>query len=852
MLHSIVTIALLASIAVAYNPAFPFGPEATVWHSNAVNKADFEKNSELEFLAPHLKGASPMKDGARKCNLVARSKELPHRRCVDAAMLRWTVEGDQLKAASLDFAYGIPEGIDNTFGLPSVWLEIHNAVAEDGVTSLVGSPSSKPLGRARSSTGVNHPSFNDLSWPETFKKTTALPASFWIKLIFDPQVISSYVYEFNPRIDPEVYKSGVSYDLTPRNNTMHVHFMFKLLKEKLSVWMHRKSPVAPFFMSVIHHREDADLTEDLDLAHLLVEPKLYDSNSFGLDMELDESLYASLENGIVELVAHFFEPERAVTATVTVPNLRKELRQLMAKSDKVASATFETTSSNPAVKPVAIRLSYHKETKFVGMHVLQSEPLENIEISVEQVYGQANGDKTDSGRKLLLREADAIVPFYSRTSPVQYGWFDALPSDEKSMQDAEQNNKDVFDGPVAFTVRYDPASHQHDAQHETIPAKVPTMKSRMIKKWARLSGAFLERIDLDPVIGGTDASQVVGQAAPLSLVALRKGEKLASISYNSMLSFSRLENTTWTSLIKAHGNEHAEHVKAAHLHESADNFLIFSAVILGHLLDESTNYRVQFDTFLTNTVRLPVMYNDEELALFDFEPTISHEAKRMKELWNVEFDVLSKLSNDGILPTVFSRDDFNKVRTQLESRLLNISGELTLVPVIDLFPHEDNPSVVLKFDDEEHEIAVVAHRDISGVSGDILSRRITMDLGANEKTGVEFLLQHGALPAGARPALHLLVNDGEFVAHLMESEESREEVIGTLNEDVSASGNADRKKKSSFCKVIEERYQLVNKVQAPTKSKNISPEVASLAARLKEQHAKIVDVHHKYCKNEGF
>ena len=765
MMHAgriLLFLALAASGCLAYNAATPFGPTPLVLvrdftQEEMRSRGDARVTMVTETTKQSLDVAFP-------CKANKRSPYLHQRRCLNGGILTWTLNGDTIGVVMLDMTKHV--GPEAGFALPEVTLELWHT-NEAAVA---------PFASVSSTTPFDYATYGDLKWPSEWRELRSLPVNFRVRLVFHPQIVSSYIYTFEGKIPQEMFDNRVSYDLYPSNNTMGVHFMMKIHPEeddsaapndgsertrKVSVWAQRKAPVPPFFLQLLvpDYKEPAGEAgnsagaDDDQFGELHVIPHEYSSNSFGMDLELTDAAFEGLRSSKdVTVAVHFFEFPREKTAEAVVPNLRTLLTSLAAGTAVNQVKTHIVPTSVPGLD---IRISHQAHTGFFGLHVLQPEPLENVEVSM--YTADAKNPKDSARYRVVLRENDAVVPFYSKTSPVQYGWHDAIPG--KPSQVTDDAGVDAFDGPVAFVVRFDPISHRHDDQHPIVSSPSALNRGRMLRKWARLMGANVFNVDLDPVFSATG---VVGMTAPVLLTGreVHKDSAIATIPYLSMLAHSKIANSTWVAVLRNFSGEHMDHVKDYNMHEDANQFLHFAAIILGHLFEETTNLRTEFETFAQEGPRLPVTYPQEILKLFDFDPAVSHEVKRQDSLWNKEFEVIEKLVQRGAISSSVTREDFIRVRSHLETRLINISEELTLVPIVDLLPHDDHPSVQLRFDDTTNNLELVATR---AIEKDSSARRLTIDLGTGVKSPLEFFIQHGIIPDGARKAFHWLHDERIFV-----------------------------------------------------------------------------------------
>jgi hypothetical protein len=546
----------------------------------------------------------------------------------------------------------------------------------------------------------------DLQWPGSLNGVSALHSEMHLELLVNHQETTTFTYTLETGIPSDVYDSEEMYDLQPHNSTMLTKFMVQVRKEpspKLSVWVSRK-PIAPDFTLIVSL--DGEIFAQANIAH---DPTSTDALGFDVDVS---GVTGRLLQNRVDLVVHFYEVPRTHVGVVSVENLRNTIEELRADDKPLSSLTLDTDQPR-----LQLQLQHHKGSGFIGLRIVQPGPMDDVQLSLYRLAGNEQ-------RTLLLREGDDVVPFYPPSSELQYGWDDALPAARDAMT---VDGVDYFSGRVEIEVQYNPGK-----QSEHTIAKD-------LERWITTNGGSTGKLDLS-FLNNKDHS-FASRHVLVSPHRIEEGELIARVPYSALVTSSSIERSSWGKMLAEHGLKHKAHVETNNIHSDATKVLQLTVAVHSQLFDESMNFRPYFNTFTTSANQLPPYFTDDEVALFSFEPGAMREFKRMKDLWDAEFATLEEVSEK--LPRAFTRDTYFRVRSQVETRLLNMSGELVLAPILDLLTHDDTPNAAVEYNDEAHMIVISAAAPIPA------GTPITIDFGHKQKSALDFLIQFGFVPPKA-------------------------------------------------------------------------------------------------------
>lgn len=628
------------------------------------------------------------------------------------------------------------------------------------------------------------------AWDGKHASVNGLPTLLMAEVTLQHQDVTSFVYTLEDGLPADVFDTNQMYDLTPYNTTMLTKFMIKVDKTsgaKLSLWVSRK-PISPSFTLIM-------VVDSKVFAQFNVKGDDESADALGFDVDVSENTGSVLKSRI-DFIVHFYERPRAKTAVVTIPNMRAAINDLKAKDAPRSFKDFE--SSTPRL---AIRLQYIRASNFVGLKVKQVEPMQSLQVSLYRV--------ADGERRLFLREDDEVVPFYAADSDVLYGWDDALPPHDTNVT---VDDVDLFDTAVEVELRYDAAPK--DAQGV----------GAQLNRWLQTYGGDASTLDM-----GYLAQKEHSWKArhPLRLKhAVEANQEIARVPYQCLVTSSHIERSEWSKLIRSKAEAHDDHVKSNNIHADAPRIMLLAAAVAMQLFDESNNFRVYFNTFATSAHRLVVDYTDEELAAFAFEPAVKREAQRMKALWEKEFETLTAAAD--LLPRPVSKDQYYRARSQVETRLLNLTEQLVLVPVVDLMTHDAAPSAKVEYNDELHMVRIIASSDMA--AGDA----VTIDFGANEKTALDFLIQFGMVPAQTVKAVPMTV--GEQTVYLTDTADSWTNVASVINKETAEDDRDDEAGvKAGEAELREQVKKRFSELPAQVSAGAAVPEnVKSMAASLLE------------------
>jgi len=581
------------------------------------------------------------------------------------------------------------------------------------------------------------------------------------------------------------------------------------------LWVNRKPPMPSFELLLV---VDGEV-----IANANVVADKVGTDALGFDIHLTGETLDALRTRHVSVVAHFFERHREKVALATVENMRTAINQLKKTTD---FRTFESSVHN-----LKVRLHYTPGTGLLGLKVLQPEPMSAVLITL--YYMDADGS-----RRVMLREEDDVVPFYpDQTNPLQFGWDDAIPTDPAAVT---VDGKDFLDQPVEIEVAYNPIKGSPKEEAST---------GVLLQKWIGNYGGDASNLDLH-YLDTPDHSHAVKHHVRTH-APVDTGHVIASIPYACLLTANHVERSIWAPILNKSVTRHEAHVKSQQIHPSARRIMELTIAVLLHLFEESTNFRLYFNTFGVTGHKLPLFYSEAEMKLFDFDSELKTEVNRMKALWDIEFQVLEEASS--MLPRHVTKDQYFKVRSQVEARLLNLSSSLVLPPVIDLLTHSDDPSAIVEYDDHQNAAFIVARRDIPhrGI--------VSVDFGRLQKTKFDFLLQFGFVPPGAIDAVAIRVDN---VAHpvnryLTRAKDSREAIVRALagatpDEDPEADDGEpllSRDDREAALKAFETivRQKLTAMPQAVNAADKLKgSRVAKYAERLLQSEREVLNEHLKF------
>jgi hypothetical protein len=610
----------------------------------------------------------------------------------------------------------------------------------------------------------------DVEWPAGAHTVSALPEEMLVELLVDHQEVTTFHYTLAKGIPAAIYDSGEMYDLQPHNSTMLTKFMVKIVKKptpKMSLWVSRK-PIAPDFTLII--AVDGEILAQANIEH---DPQ--SSDALGFDLNIDNEVGRLLQKQ-VDIVCHFYEKPRKEVAVAIIENLRHTLEELRRSDRPLATTTIETSSPH-----LRLRLEHHRDMGFFGLKVLQPGPMDNVQVSL---YGSVGGE-----RRLFLREGDDVVPFYPSEGDLQYGWDDALPVEPAAMT---VDGVDQFDGKVEIEVAYNPG---RKADHTV---------SGSLRRWIINNGGKVGALDLaflDQKNHSYERRHVLTNAQPLQV-----GEVVAAIPYSTLVTSTAVERGKWGKMLSNASRKHGDHILQNRVHADAAKVMMLTLAVHMHLYDESMNFRPYFNTFTTSANKLPPFFTQDEIALFDFDPSIRNEFERMADLWKVEFETLESISEK--LPRAFTKQSYYMVRSQVETKLLNISGELVLAPIVDLLTHDDTPNARVEYHDDAHTISIVAAEAIPA------GTPITIDFGAKDKSALDFLIQYGFVPPKTVEATIIDVPD-LGLSYITEDGASRTALVKRLQQHRGGDDDDDGAAAGDVAAAIDKRFAELSKIPQP-------------------------------------
>jgi hypothetical protein len=649
--------------------------------------------------------------------------------------------------------------------------------------------------------------------PKPTERSLALDAAEFgaantqLTLTVAPQDVTSFAYHLEEGLPADLVSSGQKYDLVPRNSTMLTKFMVQVTGKTLSVWVTRKPPTPHFTLMV--------QSGGVPLTHVNIQSGAGTSDALGFDLPMAPEDLAALKGKSVTFAVHFFEAAREVATTATINNLRATLESL--SQEGAAAATLDVPTT---VDGLALQLHYHKAAGFMGLKVLQAEPMAAFLMTLYRV---------EAGTKvILLREGDDVVPFYAdRKQPLQYGWDDALPTNASAMT---VGGVDLLASTVFAELSYD-----------KLP-KAEAGTGAQLKRWVKSYGGDVEQLEL--AFLDTAGHSYERKHQLITTHPVKAGEHAGIVSYSNFFPVEFAQRGAYATHLGARLAEHARHVAKENIHPEAQRIMLLSVSVLLQLYEESTNYRPFFNTFAASAYKIPAFYGAAELAAFAFDPEVALEVARSTALWAVEFGVLDAAKAQ--LPRPFTKDGYFAVRSQIETRLFNISGNLVLTPVVDLMTHDDDANAELRFHDEQNKVTVTALRDVAAGAA------LTFDFGVKAKSKADFLLQFGIVPPEAADVV--IVNVGADKYRLTKEKASFGFIADAMAALAAAAGDDDDGAAVTRNQQAIARQDLEAQVARRHKAlpaevataAGVAPRGADLAARLLASQREVLSRHMTY------
>ncbi len=642
--------------------------------------------------------------------------------------------------------------------------------------------------------------------PEALQVVEHLPPDVAVTLAFAPQYTSSFVATVEQGLPRAVVDSGSMHDLVPHNSTMGMKFVFRVHervgeKRLMSVWASRKPPLPDFTLILA--------VDGKVHAQINIESDSNSTDAQGFDVDISPVLDDMFDSPVT-FVAHFYEPRREHVAHLRVPNLRSLVKELSGASE-ATERTLPTTAQKLALR------FYARPGSNLGFSVLQPGPMRDLLISMYYL-DPATGERT-----LFLREGDLLVPYSAHHDRQQYSWDDAIPAAVEAMT---SDGQDFFDATFEFDIAYNTPQGRWDAGF-------------LLQEWVASYGGDASAVDLG-YLGG-ERHSFHSKHVLKTTRAVEEGQPIVTVPYDTLLTTAHIARNQWIHALENFTAAHSEHVKAKNILPEARKVMEMSAVVMLQLFDESTNFRVLFNSFRASSYKLPVLFSEAELAVFGFDADIAHEVKRMQDLWAVEFDTLA--SATGRLPRAFDKQDYFHARAQVEMRLINLTEQLVLAPVLDLPTHDEDPSAVLEYDDAQNRAVLVARRKLSP------GKAVTLDYGTRFKTKLDFFLQYGNVPMNAISSVTWRFNATH--SHSLTTEKASRRAVLDHYAAAAAAGGAvqpehEEKALARFTLELNDRRAGIEKWDLPAMAKDAMPDLVTLSERLR---LALLDVLHHH---QGF
>ena len=602
-----------------------------------------------------------------------------------------------------------------------------------------------------------------VSAEKNYSQVSALPEQFYAEMAVHPMRVTSYIYELDGLSD-ELW-GGDMFDLVPRNASMLFKFLVRIneTEDELGVWVQRKPPMPDFVLMVA---VDGLVVASHTMSYV-------PAGGLGLASAVED--IKQKNHSKFSFIAHFFERPRTQKAVAVIDNV-----DLLVQRIQEEDRRFEVYNTN--VPHASFKLQYYNDTNHVALKMLQPGDIEMLQVTIY-----------DDAGAIVFREEEDHVPYYGHNADRQMGWYYALPAIPKeNATETLQLLRRVRKFEAVFNYR----GNLHPVE--------------LMKRWIEDFGGEVAQVGVaNEVIeeysrfphGSVPQSLMLRDRGLVAKQDIAEGATAIALPYRVLLTAAIVESNEWCNLVRERAGDFAQYLKERNIHEDEVQFMLFTFFSLmqpSHAVD-GTNWRLYFDTFPRHYPPIPAFYNDDELAMFSFAPSVQREAERMRTLYKVEYETLRNTTE--WFESHFSEEEYLLARATIETRVMNVSGTLLLLPLLDFMRHDDAPAVSPNYNDEEQLLFFNALRKISE------GEPITVDYGVTTRTKKEFLLQFGFVPPGAQDSVDIEYNGTVFV--LTADKSSRDELVDliarhvaeesddnlTVSDDNSSAAGADEQEK---------------------------------------------------------
>eukprot|EP00758_Cryptobia_borreli_P011465 Tbor_TRINITY_DN5659_c0_g1::TRINITY_DN5659_c0_g1_i3::g.9133::m.9133 len=596
-----------------------------------------------------------------------------------------------------------------------------------------------------------------------------------------PRVVSSFVYELDGIPDYLIEKNSPSYDLFPTNSTMSVKFLFKYdaKNDVVGIWVSRRPPVPNFSLLI---GIDGEVVLSENVAHPSPFPEGFPAAILRAN---------SKRKSVIRFVVHFYERPREKNVCFLIPSYQKTIvEKLVAESNQEDGTGNPRRTipyldySIPHLRGFALRFTNDTYHDALTVSIVQPYPISDLMLSMYVLFDKFMAPKgllfpnTASLRDhhtageeerngvgyakpiLIFRKEERYVTFIPPDQKTQFGWYNAVPTTGLGLARKTDAPYVTVAGINHVQLAICVALNKKDSFDKT--------PFDEMAQWIRDYGGDVSKITTVLNKKGNDGvhddkplygRHTTGGIGLISNRAIGQGDTIADIPYKVLFTASAAESNEWvkevmkntTKYVKKSDELHFDVMKNQHMMlmtffmlmqfstatDSVDWHLYFDTIPIGGAKNEKKQ-----DLSPSHYPNLPFFYTQDELKMFSsFCPSIQNGVSFLQELAKVEYETICDAVN--WFKSRISEQQYLIARAQVENRVFNLSGTLTMIPVMDHLIHDDQENIIMNFNDDEQMFKITAKYPISANS------HVTMDYGINTRHKYDFFVQFGFIPSRA-------------------------------------------------------------------------------------------------------